>query len=91
MTPKKKFIVVDNEAHLDDFDHHILKVNTERDAEQFSGVVYRDTRKAIGYVPIFFYDRYGCVTGFEGWGGTEDEIAIVPASFDLSVAIVELD
>lgn len=91
MLKKKKFIVVDNDAHLDDFDPTPLNLNTERDVAQYVGVVFRDTRKAVGYVPVFMYDRDGCITGFEGWGGVDEELAVVPTSFDLSVATVELD
>lgn len=89
MTAKKTFIVVDNDAHLDDFDETSLNFYHENDVK-VAGVIFRDTRKALGYLPVFFYDREGYITGFEGWGGHEGEVAVVPDDFDLSVTLVTL-
>jgi hypothetical protein len=90
MTTKKTFIVVDNDEHLDDFDHHALNFNHERDVDKVAGVILRDTRKALGYLPVFYYDREGYITGFEGWGGDEGEVAVVPDDVDLSETFVTL-
>jgi hypothetical protein len=91
MTTKKTFIVVDNDEHLDDFDERSLNFNHERDVNKVSGVILRDTRKALGYLPVFFYDREGYITGFEGWGGHEREVAVVPDDLDLSETFVILE
>lgn len=90
MDSKNKFIVVDNEEHLDDFDHHSLNFNHERDVDKVAGVIFRDTRKVLGYLPVFYYDREGYITGFEGWGGDEAEVTILPDDFDLSETLVTL-
>lgn len=88
MPTKTTFIVLDNEAHLDDFDAHSLNFNHERDVDKIAGVILRDTRKALGYLPVFYYDREGYITGFEGWGGDEIEVTVIPDDLDLSVALV---
>ena len=90
MSSKNQFIVVDNEEHLDDFDDHSLNFNHERDVAKVAGVIFRDTRKVLGYLPVFYYDREGYITGFEGWGGNEDEVTILPDDFDLSETLVTL-
>lgn len=90
MLPKNTFIVVDNDDHLDDFDAHSLNFNHERDVAKIAGVILRDTRKALGYLPVFYYDREGYITGFEGWGGDETEVTVVPDDLDLSVTLVTI-
>jgi hypothetical protein len=91
MPTKTTFIVVDNEAHLDDFDAHSLNFNHERDVDKIAGVILRDTRKALGYLPVFYYDREGYITGFEGWGGDEIEVTVVPSGLDLSTTLVDVE
>lgn len=91
MPTKTTFIVVDNEAHLDDFDAHSLNFNHERDVDKIAGVILRDTRKALGYLPVFYYDREGYITGFEGWGGDEIEVTVVPSELDLSTTLVDIE
>lgn len=91
MPTKTTFIVVDNEAHLDDFDAHSLNFNHERDVDKIAGVILRDTRKALGYLPVFYYDREGYITGFEGWGGDEIEVTVVPSELDLSTTLVTIE
>lgn len=93
MTTKTTFIVLDNEEHLDDFDERTLNFNHERDVEKVAGVIFRDTRKAISYLPVFFYDRDGYITGFNGWGWdgmTVIEVIAVPDDLDLSAALVTI-
>lgn len=90
MPVKKTFIVVDNDEHLDDFDAHSLDFEHERDVGKVVGVIFRDTRKALGYLPVFYYDRDGYITGFEGWGGDETEVAVVPDDLDLLVTLVTI-
>lgn len=91
MPTKTTFIVVDNEAHLDDFDAHSLNFNHERDVDKIAGVILRDTRKALGYLPVFYYDCEGYITGFEGWGGDEIEVTVVPSELDLSTTLVDIE
>lgn len=91
MPTKTTFIVLDNEAHLDDFDAHSLNFNHERDVDKIAGVILRDTRKALGYLPVFYYDREGYITGFEGWGGDEIEVTVVPSDLDLSTTLVTIE
>jgi len=94
MPTKTTFIVLDNEDHLDDFDSHSLDFNHESDLDKVAGVIFRDTRKSMSYLPVFYYDREGYITGFEGWGcgGHEVvEVIDVPSDLDLSTTLVTIE
>lgn len=90
MPVKNTFIVVDNEDHLDEFDMQSLVFNHERDVDKIAGVILRDTREALGFLPVFYYDQDGYITGFAGWSGNETKVAVVPDDLDLSVTLVTI-
>ncbi|MDI6977138.1 hypothetical protein [Serratia sp. Se-RSBMAAmG] len=91
-----KLIVIPSEKAL--FEHEYtmdaceLGLYTESDVEAIKGVVFEDTRKCIGYLPIFYYDGDGNISGFEGWGGDDEvDFGILPESVSIDdKAIVEL-
>lgn len=91
-----KLIVIPSEKALLEHDYHMnaceLGLDMERDVNKIKGVVFKDTRKCVGYLPIFYYDSDGYISGFEGWGGDDEEdLGILPESVCLDDKdIVEL-
>lgn len=93
-----KLIVIPSEKALFEHEYNMyaceLGLYKESDVEAIKGVVFEDTRKCIGYLPIFYYDSDGYISGFEGWGGDDDDgedLGILPESVQIDdKGIIEL-
>lgn len=91
-----KLIVIPSEKALFEHEYNMnaseLGLYKESDVDAIKGVVFEDTRKCIGYLPIFYYDSDGYISGFEGWGGDDEvDFGILPESVSIDdKAIIEL-
>lgn len=90
MSQKNTFIVLDDEDALDTFDVHSLGFINRNDVDKVAGVILRDTRMAHFTPPVFYYDSYDCINGFEGWGWDTGTEFLVADTLDLSVNLVTL-
>lgn len=90
---KMKFIVFENKEAWDEYnmDACSLDLYNESDVDKVKGIVFKDTRECVGYLPVFYFDNDGYICGFEGWGGDEEVLGVVKDDVDLSNDIIEIE
>lgn len=90
---KMKFIVMENRNDWDNYcmDACSLELYNEADVDKVKGIVFKDTRECVGYLPVFYFDDDGYICGFEGWGGDEEVLGVIKDNIDLSNDIIEIE
>ena len=60
---KMKFIVMENRNDWDNYsmDACSLELYNEADVDKVKGIVFKDTRECVGYLPVFYFDDDGYI------------------------------
>lgn len=90
---KVKFIVMENKDDWDNYcmDACSLDLYNEADVDKVKGIVFKDTRECVGYLPVFYFDNDGYICGFEGWCGDEEVLGLVKDGVEITGNILEIE